>query len=288
MSQPPVPLNAEQQRQLVGQIGQALVVALPPGWRQIRAEYRSAGRHVEADVVVTGPDGTPRPVPPPPEVLRLLGVLRTGMYQPGRGTWLAAVLVFGPANVLSADYQPDVEPRWRRPPPPIGFQDELRFFPRAEQFIPAWLRQRAAAPVTAPVPALTATPPAETAEDLRTPRVYDGLDESGRPVVNREPLPPAEKERVLAYLDGAPVVLASRTSDTDAFDPERTDVVPLNFRTDGSWIWPGAVAYYLREHEVAPDPELLTHIRALRFTMPEVDEPAKELALAAITGDMAS
>jgi hypothetical protein len=48
------------------------------------------------------------------------------------------------------------------------------------------------------------------------------------------------------------------------------------------------VAYYLREHEVAPDPELLTHIRALRFTMPEVDEPARELALAAITGDTAS
>jgi hypothetical protein len=285
MNQPAVPMNSEQQRQLVWQVGQALAVALPPGWRQVRAEYRAAGRHVEADIVVTGLDGTPRPVPPPPEILRLLGMLRTGMYQPGRGTWLVGVLVFGPANVLSADYQPDVEPRWRRPPPPIGFQDELRFFPRAEQFIPPWLRQRAGLPAPAPAPVLIATPPATDADDLRTPRVYDGLDESGRPVVNREPLQTAEKERVLEYLDGAPVVLAARTYDTDAFDPDRTDAVPLNFRTDGSWIWPGAVAYYLREHEIAPDPELLTHIRALRFTMPEVGEPAKELALAAITGE---
>jgi hypothetical protein len=277
MSQSPVPLDAEQQRQLVRRIGQALIVALPPGWRQVRAEYRAVGRHVEADVVITGPDGIPRPVPPPPEAMRLLGVLRTGMYHPGRGTWLVAVLVFGPANVLSADYQPDIEPRWRRPPPPIGFQDELRFFPRAEQFIPPWLRQRAGL--------ATATPPAEDASGMRTPHVYDGLDETGRPVVNREPLPAAEKERVLAYLDSAPVVLAARSYDTDAFDPGRPAAVPLNFRTDGSWIWPGAVAYYLREHEVAPDPELLTHIRALRFTMPEVSEPARELALTAITGE---
>jgi hypothetical protein len=207
------------------------------------------------------------------------------MYQPGRGTWLVAVLVFGPANASVVKFLPDVEPRWRRPPPLVGFQDELRFFPRAEQFIPPWLRLRAGLAVPAPALVLTATPPATGAEDLRTPRVYDGLDESGRPVVNREPLPAAEKERVLEYLDGAPVVLAARTYDTDAFDPDRTDAVPLNFRTDGSWIWPGAVAYYLREHEVAPDPKLLTHIRALRFTMPEVGEPARELALAAITGE---
>ena len=43
----------------------------------------------------------------------------------------------------------------------------------------------------------------------------------------------------------APVVLAARSNGDDAFAPGRTDVVPLNFRTDGSWVWPGAVAYYL-------------------------------------------
>ena len=47
----------------------------------------------------------------------------------------------------------------------------------------------------------------------------------------------------------------------------------------------GAVAYYLREHDIAPDPELLTHIRASRFTMPEVDEPTRKRAVAAITGE---
>jgi hypothetical protein len=277
MNQPPGPLTVEQQRSLVWRIGQVLAAGAPPGWRQLRVEYRAAGRHIEADVLVTGPQGLPRAVPPSADILRLLGSLRTGMYQPGRGTWLGAILVFDPANAPVVEFLPDVEPPWRREPPPMGFQDELRFFPRAERFIPPWLRLRAGL--------ATATSPAEDASGMRVPRVYDGLDETGRPVVARAPLPPAERERVLEYLDGAPVVLAARTYDTDAFDPDRPAAVPLNFRTDGSWIWPGAVAYYLREHEVAPDPELLTHIRALRFTMPEVGEPAKALALAAITGE---
>ncbi|WP_181770297.1 ferredoxin [Amycolatopsis pittospori] len=287
MSGPQPPLNQQQQQQLVWQVGHVLATPLPPGWQQMRVEYRAAGRHVEVDLLVTGQDGLPRPAQPSPEAMQLLGNLRAGMYQPGRGTWLSAILVYGSTTVLGADFLADVEPPWRRTPPQIGFQDELRFFPRAEQYIPPWLRQRAGlepAQPSQPAEPLVATPPAEAPEALRSPRVYDGLDESGRPVVNREPLTPAERERVLEYLDGAPVVLASRTYDADAFDPDREPLVPLNFRTDGRWYWPGAVAYYLREHDVAPDPELLTHIRALRFTLPEVGEPERELAVTAITG----
>ena len=275
MTQPPGPLRPEQQQELVRQIGAVLTAPLPPGWRQVRIEYRAAGRHVETDLLVTGPDGVPRPASPHPEAVRLLGVLRSGMYRPGLGTWLGAILVFEPGQSPDADFvRPDLEPPFRRPPPPIGFQDELRFFPRAEEHIPGWLRERAGL-----------TPPVAGGE-VRTPRIYDGLDASGRPLIRRRPLAPAEAERVLAYLDAGPVILASRSNGPDAFAPERTDAVPMNFRTDGAWAWPGAVAYYLREHGVPPDPDLLAHIRARRFTAPaEVPEPAKDLALAAITGE---
>ena len=279
MTQPPVPLRPEQQQELVGQIGHALASQVPPGWRQLRIEYRAAGRHVEADLLVTGPDGLPRPAPPHPEAVRLLGVLRSGMYQPGVGTWLGAILVFDPTAAPDVDFvRPDLEPPFRRQPPPIGFQDELRFFPRADEHIPAWLRERAGLPAV----------PEPRVEDVavRTPRIYDGLDAAGKPLIRRQPLDPAEAERVLAYLDAAPVILASRSNGPDAFAPDRTDVVPMNFRTDGACAWPGAVAYYLREHGVPPDPDLVAHIRARRFTPPqEVAEPAKDLALAAITGE---
>ncbi|HEY3709940.1 MAG TPA: ferredoxin [Amycolatopsis sp.] len=298
MNQPPVPLGPDGQRDLVARVGQALVSATAPGWRRLQVDYRAAGRHVEVDVLVVAPDGRAHPVRPHPEAVRLLGVLRSGMYQPGRGTWLSATLVFDPQRPPAAEFRPDQEPVWRQAPPPIGFRDELQFFPRADRFLPPWLRAKAglpsnpqpgvapaaATPPVATTPPGVAHPPAETADDVRTPRVYDGLDEAGRPVVERDPLSPGEREQVLAYLDAAPVVLAARTYETDAFDPSRTDVVPLTFSTDGSWVWPGAVAYYLREHEVAPDPELLSHIRGHRFAVPEVGEPARDLALASITG----
>ncbi|MGH3877879.1 MAG: hypothetical protein ACRDSK_12690 [Actinophytocola sp.] len=143
MTEPqPVMAQAEQD-QLTRQVGRALLTVAGEGWTQVRAEYRSAGRHIEVDVFVSGPDGAPRPVRPPAEVVDGLGKLRQGMYRPGRGTWLSALYVLEPPSSFSAEFEPDVEPRWRRVPPPIGFADELRFFPRADEHIPEWLRVRA-------------------------------------------------------------------------------------------------------------------------------------------------
>jgi hypothetical protein len=136
----------EGQQQLIRKIGRALLAAAPPDWTSIRAEYRSAGRHVEADVFVTGADGRPQPIRPPMEVVELLGTLRAAMYQPGRGTWLSGVYLLDHPSKYSAEFDPDNEPHWRRVPPPIGFQDELRQFPREDANIPEWLRMRAGLP----------------------------------------------------------------------------------------------------------------------------------------------
>jgi hypothetical protein len=239
----------------------------------VRVEYRAVGRHIEVDVSIAGPDGVAQPVRPDPMVVQLLGTLRTAMYEPGRGTWVAAVLVFAPNTPPATEFTLDEEPSWRRTPPPVGFADELRFFPRENRSVPDWLRARVG----------TAEPPAGE-YGIRQPRVYDGLDAAGKPVVNRPALRPEERDRVLDYLSSAPVVLAARSYDVDVFAPDREPEVPLNFRTDGSWVWPGAVGYYLREHDVAPDPDLVNHIRARSFVVPGVDEPARELAITAITG----
>jgi hypothetical protein len=146
----PQPVMAQpEQDQLTRQVGRALLSVAGQDWQRVRAEYRAAGRHIEADVFVTGPDGVERPVRPPQEVVDGFGRLKQGMYRPGRGTWFSAEYVLEPPSAFSAEFEPDVEPRWRRVPPPIGFADELRFFPRAEENIPDWLRQRAGLP---PVP----------------------------------------------------------------------------------------------------------------------------------------
>lgn len=276
-------MNVRQHQQLIEQVGQALAALAPPQRRQARAEYRAAGRHIELDLLVIGPDGVARRVRPPARVVRLFGALRRSMYRQGRGTWLGAVIQTDPAAGTRASFLIDHEPRWRNVPPQVGFADELREFPRDDEHIPDWLRQRAGLPAATPAGAGPMPAPTDPA-DMRTPRVWDRLDEGGIPAVDREPLPPAERDRVQRYLDDAPVVLAARSYDTDAFEPEREPSVPLNFRTDGTWVWPGAVPYYLREHDLPPDPDLLAHIRARRFTVPEVSEQSKERAVTAITG----
>ncbi|EHR61997.1 hypothetical protein [Saccharomonospora cyanea] len=293
MTYPVGPLNDRQREELVNRIGALLAGVAPTGWTQLLSEYRSVGKHVEVDVTVFGADGSPVPMRPPAEVVSLLGQLRTGMYEPGRGTWLSAMLTVDPPGTTHADFVHHAQPRWRRTPPPLGFQDELRMHPRDDAHLPAWLRQRAelgstigpeqrGRPSTVP---LAQAPAAGTGEfgELRLSKVFDGLGGDGRPVVNRPPLDPAEKDRVLDYLGGAPVVLAARSYDTDAFDRGRPPSVPLTFRTDGAWVWPGAVAYYLREHDVAPDPELLAHIRRRDYAVPDVGEDARQRAVELVT-----
>ncbi|MFD0540822.1 hypothetical protein ACFQY7_50440 [Actinomadura luteofluorescens] len=44
--------------------------------------------------------------------------------------------------------------------------------------------------------------------------------------------------------------------------------MPLTFHTDGTWVWSGAVAYYLTEHGVPPEPDLVAHIRAAGSASP--------------------
>ncbi|MFE3222521.1 hypothetical protein [Nocardia sp. NPDC059228] len=123
---------------------------------------------------------------------------------------------------------------------------------------------------------------AEFAELPRLARVYDHRDANGRPVAVRASLPTHLRDRLLAYLDSAPIVLAARSFEVDEFIPSVRDV-PLIFRTDGEWIWSGAVSHYLRKHAFPPDPELLRHIVARDFLLGEVSPEAKRLAVHVIT-----
>ncbi|WP_285502177.1 hypothetical protein [Actinokineospora sp. NBRC 105648] len=146
MTEPGPMLEQAELDRLTRAVGRALVRAAGPDWRRVRAEYRAAGRHVEVDLVITGPDGAPRQARPPAEVVDGLGKLRAGMYRPGRGTWIGATYEIEPPGAFTCEFEPDLEPTWRRVPPPIGFADELRTFPRSEEFIPDWFRARAGLP----------------------------------------------------------------------------------------------------------------------------------------------
>jgi hypothetical protein len=119
---------------------------------------------------------------------------------------------------------------------------------------------------------------------MRQARVWDGTREDGRKYVSRELVPPDEIARVLDYLEKAPIVLAARGYENDEKDPSLGANVPMTFHTDGEWIWPGAVAYYLRTHEIPPEADFLAHIRGRGFELPEVDDHTRDAAVSVITG----
>ncbi|MGH3862248.1 ferredoxin [Actinokineospora sp.] len=170
MTEPQPVMDPAEQNRLTKEVGRAMVRVAGQHWQKIRAEYRSVGRHVEVDLTITAHDEQEHAIRPPTEVVSGFARLRGGMYRPGRGTWLVAVYEIEPPGGFAVEFEPDVEPAWRRVPPPIGFMDELRFFPRSDEHIPDWLRARAG------------MPPAVSAETQAAHTPAGGIPAPGAPV----------------------------------------------------------------------------------------------------------
>jgi hypothetical protein len=99
---------------------------------------------------------------------------------------------------------------------------------------------------------------------VRAAPAYDGIDPTGRPYFNPDhPRLPASEENGPLYfrLIGGTVVPGTDAYTLDIIDPTRGQTVPQAYRTDGRWTWPGEAPYYFLEHEIAPHPDLLEHLR---------------------------
>jgi hypothetical protein len=280
----PTPLNPVEQDALVKQIGLALMKAAPQEWEQVRAYYRAAGRYFELSAEVTDQDGQSRAWTAPADTASLFARLRAGMYREGRGTWFNARYQLDRPSSYNLDFDRD-EPQWQNPPPPMAYTDELRFFPRTDENVPEWLAGRLQAPAQPPRPPLPpqGQQPGQQPGRLRTARIFDGPGPDGRPTVNRPPLDPAEVGKVLDYLEAAPVVMTAQGMDSDRLAHENPESIPFAFHTDGTWIWPAAVVFYLARYGVPPEPDLVQHIRSANFLAPEVDEPTRGQAVALLS-----
>jgi hypothetical protein len=122
--------------------------------------------------------------------------------------------------------------------------------------------------------------------EIKVARVFDEVDpEDGpkfapdRPTIADED----ERERLIDYLESGTELLVTTATMDDVVDPERGAVVPTSFRTDGTWVWTDTVTYYLHQHNLAPDPELLEHIRAVDGLPRRADSVSLGRALKALT-----
>lgn len=121
---------------------------------------------------------------------------------------------------------------------------------------------------------LPVEPPPDWINDFRFARTADGVDEEGAPVFSEARgyiTDKAERDRLLGYLTAGPVVVDTLVRGPDLIDPTRQLAVPAWFRTDGLWVWPASVEYYLRWHKVAPEPELRERIARHGYVCPRVE-----------------
>jgi hypothetical protein len=125
---------------------------------------------------------------------------------------------------------------------------------------------------------------AQAEHEMRVASLFDGIDEEGNGRFDEDHprLEDAEeRERVLGYLRDGEILMFTPARLDDVIDPARTFAVPLNFRTDGTWVWNDVHRYYLEEHHIAPEADLLAHIRSAG-DMPEVDGVALFRAMKAL------
>lgn len=136
-----------------------------------------------------------------------------------------------------------------------------------------------APPVVAPI-----EPPAQIGE-FRFAAMAEGFDDEGRPYVSAE-WPRVtdfqEKRRIRAYLEAGEVLQVAPERLTDMYRPSRGEIVPASTRTDGTWIWLDAVAYYLDEYDIGPEPEFYTHIVQQYYRCPPLTREEAERAGSAL------
>ncbi|VVJ15514.1 Uncharacterised protein [Amycolatopsis camponoti] len=137
--------------ELIPQIFDAVERVLPPKWRHATFRVWATVVAYQTELTVVMTDGS-SPEVAPPAVTNLLAALREAMYQPGRGTWFSAAFLLRAGEEPEATFNYDQDPRWFPELPPVAFARDLAAFPRADEWIPEWLR-RVLADAAAMVPA---------------------------------------------------------------------------------------------------------------------------------------
>lgn len=105
----------------------------------------------------------------------------------------------------------------------------------------------------------------------------DRSDAGAQPTLNEKRLSSEETSLVGAYLEAGTVVMHTTARGIDVLG-NNEQVVPMTIRTDGTYVWTGPVAYYVKTYGVAPDEEFLEYVRAREYKMRVPDDSEVEAA----------
>ncbi|MGW1677990.1 hypothetical protein [Saccharopolyspora sp. NPDC002376] len=140
----PQQLGPVEQEEILQEITNIILAAPPANWQRIVIEYMGVGNHIEGGAAVVLPDGSHQQWETPGSIWQLLIKLRGGMYQENLGTWLSCTYQLAQPNRYAIRYDREQEPNWLQPRPASEFADEQRFFPRDDEHMPEWFKEKLA------------------------------------------------------------------------------------------------------------------------------------------------
>lgn len=287
----------------------SLAESMAEDWQQVRLACQALGNRLEvaASVLRAGAECA---WIPPEDVVEWLRRLRVLSYTRESGAWTSAKVVFVRGGEITAETGHD-EPVWQyedRDPTPKGvtpeerdriladrddgylreYYDELKHFPRDRAAMPDWLLHKAwqyHARLTERERTRETRSFDQYVYGVRAAETFDGRGADDRPTVYRPALTRAEKEQVLEYLRNGHLVVSAYSRSEDLLEPQRPAEVPNIWLTDGPWVWPAAMTYYLHEHNISPPNGFLDHIRAESYRAPAIlPDAASERAKNALMG----
>ena len=284
---------AESRRVGLGRIADVLALVLPADWSAVMVRCSALGDRLEGIARVVSLDGVMRPWTLTDDVLRLFRELRALGDVPPLTSWFSVDYRLWAGGRFEATFGHD-EPVFPELSTVEDYQREVEMFDESGGRVPAWLLAGSGwadgdggddvSDVGVGVGADTS---ASADPSIRMARVFDGADatgtgffDAGHPTVEAH-----TRELLLRYLDGGAALLVTTERHADVRDPSQADVVPISFRTDGTWIWNDALTFYVRTYGLAPEPEFVARMAGLGFVCPGVPDDLKATALRALMSE---
>jgi hypothetical protein len=142
---PDEPLTSAQRDEILGTLARLLPVAVLDPWEEIHLAYSAVGHAEAISCTVLRVDGTTSTVNPSYRVTRLLPTLRSGMFEPGRGTWFGLDYTVEQSGEYRVSFDYDEEPEFDVTLADANYVSDVAMFPRDEANMPSWLKEKLAA-----------------------------------------------------------------------------------------------------------------------------------------------
>jgi hypothetical protein len=80
----------------------------------------------------------------------------------------------------------------------------------------------------------------------------------------------AVQEFVAGYLEKGTVLAATAQRVFDVLDDEKSDAGQLAVMTDGVWVWPADLPYYVRKYNISLPGRFVEHAKLSKWTPPKL------------------